>query len=66
MPHPEHHNPYNVACELVNQDNSLSALIMAAMMKADGPPLRRLIDAFPNVHANLIHYSVASKKGNKR
>jgi hypothetical protein len=58
----EQSHPYLVACELANQQNSLNALLMACMMKAEGPAHRRLVDAFPNVHANLINYTVAYRK----
>ena len=58
----QHHNPYDVACELANQDNSLTALLMAAMMKADGPALRTLSNAFPNVHLRMIEASARSKR----
>jgi len=56
------HNPYDVACELANQENSLTALLMAAMMVAEGPSLRRLKDTFPNVHLRMVECSHATKK----
>ena len=55
-------HPYLVALELATPDNSLRALIMACMMKADGPNLQRLIHAFPGVHQDYIGYSIAFKK----
>lgn len=55
-------HPYLVALELATPHNSLRALLMAAMMKAEGPSLQRLVSAFPNVHADMIGYSVAFKK----
>lgn len=56
-------HPYEVACELATPFNSLRALLMAAMLKADGPNLRRLIDAFPQVHADLVHYKAMYRNG---
>ena len=50
-------HPYLVAKELAVPHNSLTALIMAAMIKADGPALKRLTEAFPEIYANLISYS---------
>jgi len=55
-------HPYLVAKELATPHNSLRALIMASMLKADGPALHRLISAFPEIHADLVAYSVAFKK----
>jgi len=60
------HHPYEVACELANQDNSLRALIMAAMMRAEGPNLQRLIQAFPSIHLDLITYSSASARERRK
>lgn len=62
----ESSHPYLVALELASPHNSLRALIMACMMKAEGPNLQRLISAFPNVHADYISYSVAFKKKERR
>jgi len=55
-------HPYLVALELATPHNSLRALLMACMMKADGPALQRLISAFPNVHADLIGYQASFEK----
>lgn len=60
--HFESAHPYLVAQELASPHNSLRALLMACMLKAEGPALQRLINAFPNVHADLIGYSAAFKK----
>ena len=60
-------HPYLVACELATPHNSLRALLMACMMKAEGPSLQRLISAFPNVHADLIGYQASFRnKGGRR
>jgi len=55
-------HPYLVARELATPHNSLRALLMACMLKAEGPSLQRLIDAFPNIHADLIGYQVSFKQ----
>ena len=55
-------HPYLVACELASPHNSLRALLMACLMKADGPNLQRLINAFPQLHADYIAYHASFKK----
>ena len=60
----KYHHPYEVACELTNQENSLRALLMASMIRAhEGPNFERLINAFPEVHLDLVRFSSESKRG---
>lgn len=45
---------YRVSQEIDAHDYPFYALIMAAMRKADTANMRRLREAFPEVHADLV------------